>query len=118
MAPDPTLAQPEPQVSWAAALLRVGAEGLNPNRGDLSLQSALGLLHDFVADRVSVKLRHTARASRVDFVATASSARASAITTYRWDFGDGSPIVETTEPRSDTTTAATLAGASRPGSRP
>jgi hypothetical protein len=99
VAPDPTLAQPEPQISWAAALLHVGAEGLNPNRGDLSLQSALGLLHDFVADRVTVKLRHTARASRVDFVATASSARASAITTYRWDFGDGSPIVETTEPR-------------------
>lgn len=99
VAPDPTLAQPEPQVSWAAALLHVGAEGLNPNRGDLSLQSALGLLHDFVADRVSVKLRHTARASRVDFVATTSSERASAITTYRWDFGDGSPIVETTEPR-------------------
>lgn len=34
-----------------------------------------------------------------EFVATASSARASTITTYRRDFGDGSPIVETTERR-------------------
>ena len=98
VAPDRTLGQLDPQVNWSAALLHVGAEGLNGNRGDLSLQSALGLLHGFLTDQVSVTVRHKARSSRVDFVATASSTR-SAITKYRWDFGDGSPIVETTQPR-------------------
>ena len=98
VAPDPTLEQLDPQVSWGAALLHVGAEGLNPNRGDLGIQSALGLLHDFVADSVSVAVTHKVRATRVDFTASAASARGSAITKYRWDFGDGSPIVETTVP--------------------
>jgi hypothetical protein len=32
------------------------------------------------------------------FTAQASSLRGAAITKYRWDFGDGSPIVETTVP--------------------
>jgi Subtilase family/PKD domain/PA domain len=99
VAPDPTLMQPEPQVNWTAAILHVGAEGLNANRGELSLQSALGQLHDFVADRVSVSLSHKARGHRVDFFATAQSVRESSITSYHWDFGDGSPVVETTQPR-------------------
>ena len=99
VAPDPTLSQLDPLVTWGAALLHVGLEGLNANRGDLSPQSALGLLHDFLMDSVSVSVTHRVRADRVDFVARASSARGAAITTYRWDFGDGSPIVETTEPR-------------------
>jgi PKD repeat protein len=52
-----------------------------------------------VADSVSVAVTHSVHATRVDFVAVAASARGSAITKYRWDFGDGSPIVETTVPR-------------------
>ena len=99
VAGDPTLSQLEPLVTWNAALLHVGLEGLNANRGELSLQSALGLLHDFVADSVSVSVTHKKGTSKsVAFVAQASSARGAAITKYRWDFGDGSPIVETTVP--------------------
>jgi subtilisin family serine protease len=99
VAPDPTLEQLDPQVNWAAALLHVGAEGLNPNKAALNVQTALGLLHNFVADSVSLAVTHRVRSSRVDFTASAASARGSAITKYRWDFGDGSPIVETTVPR-------------------
>ena len=98
IAADPTLSQLEPLVTWNAALLHVGLEGLNPNRGELSPQTALGLLHDFVADSVSVAVTHKVTADRVRFNATASSARGAAITKYRWDFGDGSPVVETTAP--------------------
>jgi minor extracellular serine protease Vpr len=98
VAPDPTLEQLDPQVNWGAALLHVGAEGLNPNRGVLGVQTALGLLHDFVADSVSVAVTHKVHGKRVDFVASAASARGRAIVKYRWDFGDGSPIVETTVP--------------------
>ena len=58
VAADPTLSQLEPLVTWNAALLHVGLEGLNPNRGDLSAQTALGLLHDFVSDSVSVSVTH------------------------------------------------------------
>ena len=99
VAPDPTLEQLDPTVNWGAALLHVGAEGLNSNRAQLNLQTALGLLHDFVADRVSVAVTHKVRSSRVDFVASAASARGAAVTKYRWDFDDGSPIVETTVPK-------------------
>ena len=98
VAGDPTLSQLDPLVTWNAALLHVGLEGLNTNRGELSPQTALGLLHDFVSDSVSVAVSHKVRADRVTFVAQASSARGAAITKYRWDFGDGSPIVETTVP--------------------
>jgi subtilisin family serine protease len=99
VAADPTLSQLEPLVTWNSALLHVGLEGLNPNRGDLSPQTALGLLHDFVADSVSVAVTHRKGTSKsVTFVAQASSARGAAIVKYRWDFGDGSPIVETTVP--------------------
>ena len=99
VAGDPTLSQLEPLVTWNSALLHVGLEGLNPNRGDLSPQTALGLLHDFVADSVSVAVTHRKETSKsVTFVAQASSARGAPIVKYRWDFGDGSPIVETTAP--------------------
>ena len=98
VAPDPTLEQLDPQVNWGAALLHVGAEGLNPQRGQLNAQAALGLLHDFVADSVSVAVTHKVRGKRVDFAVSAASAVGSQITKYRWDFGDGSPIVETTVP--------------------
>ena len=96
VAGDPTLENLEPLVTWNAAYLHVGLEGLNSNRGQLTAQSALGLLHDFVADSVSVSVTHKVTADRVAFTAQASSARGAAITKYRWDFGDGSPIVETT----------------------
>ena len=49
--------------------------------------------------RVSVAVTHKKTTSKaVAFTAQASSARGAAITKYRWDFGDGSPIVETTVP--------------------
>jgi PKD repeat protein len=65
-------------------------------RGQRLAAVVIGLL---VAVGVSVAVSHRVRADRVDFVATASSDSGAAITKYRWDFGDGSPIVETTEPR-------------------
>jgi PKD repeat protein len=48
---------------------------------------------------VSVALNGRERPNRtVVFTARASSQSGAAITKYRWDFGDGSPIVETTAP--------------------
>jgi subtilisin family serine protease len=99
VAPDPTLAVRDPRVSWTSALLHVGIEGLNANRGSLTPAAALGALHDFVSDSVSVAVTHKVRGDRVDFVAHAASARGASISSYRWDFGDGSPIRETTTPQ-------------------
>jgi hypothetical protein len=99
VAGDSTLSQLDPLVTWNAALIHVGLEGLNANRGELSAQGALKLLHDFVTDSVSASVSHRVRADRVDFVAQASSESGAPITKYRWDFGDGSATVETTEPR-------------------
>ncbi|NUT56947.1 MAG: S8 family serine peptidase, partial [Thermoleophilia bacterium] len=99
VAPDATLEDLHPNVTWGAAYMHVGLEGLNANRGQLSAQSALGLLYDFVADDLSIAVVQRVRpANRVDFTANATSSRGVAITKYRWDFGDGSPIVETTSP--------------------
>jgi hypothetical protein len=98
VAPDPTLGDLTPNVTWSAAYLHVGLEGLNANRAALTAQSALGMLHDFVSDSVSVSLDRKPKAGKVTFTATASSESGAAITKYRWDFGDGSPIVETTAP--------------------
>jgi hypothetical protein len=98
VAGDPTLGTPTPRVTWNAAYLHVGLEGLNANRAALSAQTALGLLHDFVSDTVTVALHGKEKRGRVVFQARASSDSGAAITTYRWDFGDGSPIVETTAP--------------------
>jgi minor extracellular serine protease Vpr len=98
VAPDPTLATPTPRVTWSVAYLHVGLEGLNANRAALTAQSALGLLHGFVSDSVSVALHGRERGNRVVFQARASSQSGAAVTTYRWDFGDGSPVVETTAP--------------------
>jgi hypothetical protein len=98
VAPDPTLGQLTPRVSWSAAYLHVGLEGLNSNRAQLDVQTALGLLHGFVSDAVSVALNGKEKKRTVVFQARASSASGAAITKYRWDFGDGSPIVETTAP--------------------
>ena len=95
VAPDATLATREPRVSWTAALLHVGIEGINSNRGELTPASALGRLHDFVTDSVSVTVTHKVRGNRVEFTAQAASTRQAPITKYRWDFGDGSPVVET-----------------------
>jgi PKD domain len=97
VAPDATLENLEPNLSWAAAYVHVGLEGLNANRGELSAQAALGRLHDFLTDSVSVAVSHKVTADRVASIAQASSTK-STITKYRWDFGDGSPIVETTAP--------------------
>jgi minor extracellular serine protease Vpr len=99
VAPDPTLAEREPRVSWTAALLHVGAEGINANLGNLSSADALGLLHDFVTDAVSVAVTTKVRSGRVEFVAHAASSRGAPISEYRWDFGDGSPVVTTTSAR-------------------
>jgi subtilisin family serine protease len=99
VAPDPTLGNPTPDVSWSAAYLHVGLEGLNANRAALNAQTALGLLHGFVSDSVSVALHGNEKPGRrVVFQARASSASGAAIGKYRWDFGDGSAVVETTTP--------------------
>jgi hypothetical protein len=97
VAPDPTLENLDPNLLWTAAYVHVGLEGLNANRGELTPQAALGSLHDFLTDSVSVSATHKVTADRAAFVAQASSTK-STITKYRWDFGDGSPIVETTVP--------------------
>ena len=98
VAPDPTLGNLTPDVTWSLAYLHVGLEGLNANRAALSAQTALGLLHGFVSDNVSVAIHAKEKSRRVVLQARASSASGAAITKYRWDFGDGSPIVETTAP--------------------
>lgn len=98
VAADPTLAARDPKVTWAAALFHLGVEGMNGNRGELTPTTALLALHDFVADSVSVAVTHRVRSDRVDFTAHATSTRGGPITTYRWDFGDGTPVLETTSP--------------------
>ena len=65
VAPDPTLGNLTPDVTWSLAYLHVGLEGLNANRAALNAQSALGLLHGFVSDNVSVAMHAKEKANRL-----------------------------------------------------
>jgi len=100
VAPDTTLERRSRLVPWTAAVLHVGIEGVNEGQGRLSRAATLGRLYDFANDTVTVEVSQTARdGASVDLVAKASSTRDAKIVKYRWDFGDGSGIKETTTNR-------------------
>ena len=73
VAPDFTLENEQARVSWRAALIHVGIEGLNTNLGDVSVTHALGLLYDFVNDEVSATLNVEGSGAARDLTCVATS---------------------------------------------
>jgi hypothetical protein len=82
-----------------------GLEGLNATTGHAAPATVASRTLEWLLDSVDVTLGHTApsaasrRTTRLS--ATAVSSGGAAVTTFRWDFGDGSPVVTTSAPAVD-----------------
>lgn len=99
VAPDLTLEHPEATVNWYAAILHVGAEGVNSNLGaDLTSVDVLNYLLSFLHDDVSLTVSKSGTGGGRTFTANPTSAVGATFTSYRWDFGDGTAIQTTTDP--------------------
>lgn len=104
IAPDRTLEITNPKMNWRAALVHVGLEGLNPELG-LSTTQALSLFYDFLNDDITGSLQGSPSGTDGDFTVTANSSRGASISSYRWDFGDGSAYSTTVSPTTQHTYA-------------
>lgn len=100
---EPTLEQPTLGIPYRSLYLSFGLEGV---RNDLGLTTRTELLQSllwWITDQPAVTLDTsavavTAAGESFTFNATATSTAPTEFVRYRWDFGDGSGIVETTEP--------------------
>ena len=109
-ASEPTLEKPEKQAYGRTAYLSFGLEGINnPVPGSLELvasrEDLTAHLLTFLWAEPMVELPDVMAhiASPADLIANVGFAmtgdfHTADIVAYRWDFGDGSPIVVTTEP--------------------
>ncbi len=99
---DPTLEEPVPAFDYRTTYLSFGLEGVRNDTGKMSRKDFLWLLISWHLDQPSVTLDNadvTVQANEtVNLTAIAQSNMPTTFVRYRWDFGDGTPIVETTEP--------------------
>ncbi len=99
---DPTLEEPVPAFDYRTTYLSFGLEGVRNDTGSMSREDFLWLLISWHLDQPSVTINTpdvtVAANQTVDFAAEARSNMPTTFVRYRWDFGDGTPIQETTEP--------------------
>jgi minor extracellular serine protease Vpr len=96
---EPTLEQTVPAIHYRSTYLTFGLEGV---RSDTGATTRLQLLQDLLywhVDSPTVQVSGPATVSGpnqpASFTATAQSNTPTSFVRYRWDFGDGSPILET-----------------------
>jgi uncharacterized repeat protein (TIGR01451 family) len=95
---------PQEPVSWRVTFFGFGLEGVNDDTGYATREDLLGAVFDWLDDDLSIMLEPTASSvgawttleAEVD-----SSAPGVGFLNYRWDFGDGHPIVSTDGPTVD-----------------
>jgi uncharacterized repeat protein (TIGR01451 family) len=95
---------PQEPVSWRVAFFGFGLEGVTDDTGYATREGLLGAIFDWLDDDLSIMLEPTAGSvgawttleAEVD-----SSAPGVKFLNYRWDFGDGHPIVSTDGPTVD-----------------
>ncbi len=92
---------PQEPVAWRIAELNFGLEGVNDDTGFTTRQALMQAIFDWQDDVVTVDFAnpfYTAPKAFafVNFTASANSSKGGEILRYRWDFGDGSGIQETT----------------------
>ncbi|HEY3228945.1 MAG TPA: S8 family serine peptidase, partial [Roseiflexaceae bacterium] len=96
---EPTLEQPAPAIPYRSTYLAFGLEGVRDDTGATSRQLLLQDLLYWHVDRLTVQVSGPVAVSGRDqvatFNATAQSNTPATFVRYRWDFGDGSPILET-----------------------
>ena len=93
---EPSLEEERQEYLYRAISMGFGLEGLASGATAAQLgDRAMDWLLDEVTVDVKASVGH---GKRVTFTATPDSSVGASFTTFRWDFGDGSPIVTTTGP--------------------
>ncbi|MFN8485065.1 MAG: S8 family serine peptidase [Anaerolineae bacterium] len=95
---DPTLESPAQKYLYRNISMGFGLENIDNAAGLATQQQVMGKALSWIADTVSVSLSASTASqfSPTTLTASATSSGGAAITQYRWDFGDGSPIQTTT----------------------
>jgi hypothetical protein len=98
---EPSLEQPRLPYLYRSLSFGFGLEGVRGDAGGTSAQAVTNRSLAWILDDLTASINPgTYRsAEAVTLTATAASNQGAAITKYRWDFGDGSPIATTTDPR-------------------
>lgn len=101
----PTLESPTPAFDYRTTYLAFGLEGIRNDTGTTSrkelLQSLLFWHVDYPAVMLDSPAVVTTPNQSVQLTANATSNVPGFFVRYRWDFGDGTPVVETQEPTVD-----------------
>jgi subtilisin family serine protease len=100
-AAEPTLEQPALGIPYRSTYLAFGLEGVRSDTGVTTRKELLQAILYWHVDQPTVQLTGpttiTAADQYVTFTAEAQSNTPTEFVRYRWDFGDGTPIVETRE---------------------
>ncbi|MFN8498216.1 MAG: S8 family serine peptidase [Anaerolineae bacterium] len=97
-ASDPTLESPMQKYIYRSASMGFGLENIDNAAGLATQQQVAAKTMAWLMDTLSVSLSASTASqfSPTTLTASATSSGGAAITQYRWDFGDGSPIQTTT----------------------
>lgn len=98
---EPTLEHPTPAFTYRTVYTSFGLEGVRNDTGMTTRQQLLQALLYWVVDRPVVQVSGSTNADvsqPVQFAAHAETNVPASFVQYRWDFGDGSPVVETQAP--------------------
>lgn len=101
-AAQPTLEQPVPAFRYRTMILSFGLEGVRNDTGRTTRTELLQALLYWMVDRPTVRVEGaatvTAAGQLVSLTAVPETNTPASFVRYRWDFGDGTPIVETDRP--------------------
>lgn len=97
----PTLEQPLPAFHYRTTFLTFGLEGVRSDTGATTMKELLqSLLYwhvDYPTVTVNSPVNVTQPSEVVSITAEASTNTPASFVRYRWDFGDGTPVVETNQ---------------------
>jgi subtilisin family serine protease len=99
---DPTLEQPQPAFDYRTTYFSFGMEGIRNDTNTTTLKDMLWMLINWTIDAPVVELPGPVTTTNpnqvVELTAHAHTNTPATFVRYRWDFGDGTPIVETDQP--------------------
>jgi hypothetical protein len=96
---EPSLEEGRVQFKYRSLAFGFGLEGVDNNTGFATRQTVARRALDYLLDSISLELNPpSSRGEQTTWTVQAVSSVGAQFTTFRWDFGDRSPIVTTTTP--------------------
>jgi hypothetical protein len=97
---EPSLAETRQVFRYRTVSMGFGMEAVNSSAGNVTRQQLGKRTLDWLLDTLSVSIspQSVQPGRNTTLTATASSSVGAAITQYRWDFGEGGPVITTTSP--------------------